>query len=162
MGKTPQEKIDRWVAAAGQENKGSKVIERVVTAGEFLEKNVRLSENEASKLLKGIDFSKPVDVVKLPQKVYVQYKVKHKGIWFTDTGLTPDAVGLSGCGRKRTLYRPAGTVPALRCKAMAIKDTWTPNRILETLSPESKRLGQMTSGGGTQYVVGDKSRMEEL
>jgi hypothetical protein len=95
--------------------------------------------------------------------VYVQYVQKHKGVWFTATGLTPDAVGLAGGKRTRKLFAPVGTVPALESTARAIKDTWTADRLFDSIAPAAKgKLGQMTRGGGTQYVVYDKSRMQEV
>ena len=163
MGQTPDDKITRWLEAAGQTHKSDSVRERVITAGEFLEKTARMSEAEACDCLGGIDFSKPVSVVRLPPGVYVQYLQKHKGVWFTATGLTPDLVGLAGGKRTRKLFAPVGAVFALESTARSIKDTWTADRLFQSIAPAAKgKLGQMTRGGGTQYVVFDKSRMEEI
>jgi hypothetical protein len=160
---TPPDKIARWVRAAGQTGKSQAVVERVVTAGEFLEKTARMSESDACECLSGIDFSRPVAVVRLPASVYVQYAQKHRGIWFTDTGLTPDQVGLAAGRRVRRLFTPMGVVHALQSTARSIKDTWTIDRILESVSPAAAgRLGQMTRGGGTQYVVHDRFAMREI
>ena len=166
MGITPKDKIDRWVKAAGQTGKSKFVIDRVVVAGEFLEKTGRMTEHQACGCLTGIDFSKPVEVVRLPDKVYVQYVAQHRGIWFTDTGLTPDAVGLAKGQRTRKLFRPSGMVHALKSTARAIKDSWTDGRLEQSV--DSKRpgqapmYGQHTQGGGTQYIVVDKHRMTEV
>jgi hypothetical protein len=163
MGKTPEDKVARWCKAAGQEGKSKDVVNRVIIAGEFLEKTARMSERDACDCLSGIDFSKTVGVVLLPQSVYVQYVQKHKGVWFTDTGLTPDAVGLADGKRNRKLFKPRGSVYALKSTARAIKDTWTAGRLFQSISPQAQRaIGQMTRGGGTQYVVFDKSAMEEI
>lgn len=163
MGKTPEEKIARWMQAAGQSGKSPAVRDRVVTAGEFLEKTARMTERETSSCLSGIDFSKPVSVVPLPPSVYVQYVQQHQGVWFTDTGLTPDLVGLAEGKRIRKLFTPAGTVHALKSTARSIKDTWTADRLFQSISPAAKgKLGQMTRGGGTQYIVFDKFRMKEV
>ena len=163
MGVTPPDKIERWVKAAGQSGKEPPVIARVVTAGEFLEKTARMSEAEACSCLTGIDFSKSVAVVRLPAAVCVQYGQQHRGAWFTSTGLTPDLVGLAAGRRTRKLYTPLGVVHALQSSARSIKDTWTIDRLFESVSPAARgRLGQMTRGGGTQYVVHDKSAMREL
>ena len=163
MGMTSSEKIARWVAAAGQTGKAKPVIDRVVTAGEFLERTARMSEPEACSCLTGIDFSKPVTPVKLTRKVYVQYVQQHKGIWFTNTGLTPDLVGLAEGRRLRKLFSPVGDVHALECTARSIKDTWTADRLFQSVSPVAKgKLGQMTQGGGAQYIVVDKLAMKEL
>jgi len=163
MGRTPEDKIDRWMAAAGQQGKGPSVRQRVVSAGEFLEKTTRMSEQEASSCLSGIDFSKPVAVVRLPQSVYVQYVRGHQGVWFTDTGLTPDRVGLAEGRRTRKLFTPVGVVHALKSTARSIKDTWTADRLFQSISPVAKgKMGEMTRGGGTQYIVFDKTRMKEV
>lgn len=163
MGMTPQDKIARWVQAAGQTGKSQAVIDRVVTAGQFLEGTARMSEAAASGCLTGIDFSKPVEVVRLPPSVYVQYTQQHMGIWFTDTGLTPDLVGLAEGRRLRKLFKPSGIVHALKSTARSIKDTWTPDRLFQSISPAAKgKMGQTTRGGGTQYIVHDKFAMSEV
>jgi hypothetical protein len=163
MGMTPADKIARWVKAAGQTGKSQSVVDRVVTAGEFLEKTARMSEHQACSCLTGIDFSKPVSVVRLPSSVYVQYVEQHHGVWFTDTGLTPDLVGLADGRRIRKLFTPVGTVHALQSTARSIKDTWTVDRLFQSISPAAKgKLGQMARGGGTQYVVHDKLAMKEI
>ena len=162
MGMTPPDKIARWVNTAGQAGKAKPVIDRVVTAGEFLEKTARMNESEACSCLTGIDFSKPVVVVKLTNSVYVQYVQQHKGIWFTNTGLTPDLIGLAEGRRLRKLFTPVGVVHALECTSRSIKDTWTADRLFQSISPAARgkfgqiKFGQMTSGGGTQYIVVDK------
>lgn len=163
MGITPDDKIDRWMVAAKQKGKGGSVLKRVIRAGEFLEKNARMREADACKCLSGIDFSKDVKVIRLPIKVYVQYVSKHKGHWFTDTGLTPDAVGLADGKRVRKLFRPSGSIHALQSTARGIKDTWTRDRLFQSLSPDAKKkMGQLTRGGGTQYFVAEKSRMRPV
>ena len=163
MGRTPDDKIARWMEAAGQTGKSVAVRDRVVTAGEFLEKTARMNERQASSCLTGIDFSRPVEVVRLPSKVFVQYVQKHQGVWFTETGVTPDQVGLAEGRRVRKLFTPVGTVHALQSTARAIKDTWTHDRLFQSLSPtQQRKLGQLTRGGGVQYIVFDKHRMQEL
>jgi len=167
MGRTPEDKINRWLTAAGQNDKNSDVRTRVITAGDFLEKTSRMNERSTCSCLTGIDFSKPVEVVRLPPKVYVQYVQQHQGIWFADTGLTPDLVGLAEgvaqCKRTRMLMTPVGTVHALKSTARSIRDTWTNERLFRSLSPEIKRkMATLTRGGGVQYIVFDKFRMREV
>lgn len=163
MGITPDEKVGRWIEAAGQTNKGPAVEKRVTAAGEFLEKTGRMTEKEACSCLTGIDFSLPVTVVRLPTSVYVQFVQQHKGIWFTDTGLTADDVGLAEGRRVRKLFVPVGVVPALKSTARSIKDTWTADRLFQSMSPAARgKMGQLTKGGGTQYIVFDKTRMREV
>ena len=207
MGVTPIEKINRWIEAAGQTGKPDSVKKKVIAAGEFLEKTCRASEEQACASLTGIDFSSTVEVDNLQTpSVYVQYAKKHRGEWFTDTGLSTDRVGIVIGSRKRKLFTPSGTVPALKTKARDIRDYWTQDRIFDNLKPyqigpiarylkvspeellqiaiigdrqdqeslirkaikkESKPilkklLGTSTRGGGTQYLVFDKSRMNEI
>ena len=163
MGRTPEDKIGRWMAAAGQTGKCDNVRARVVTAGEFVEKTPRMDERSACSCLTGIDFSKSVKLVRLPSKVYVQYLAKHKGMWFTDTGLTPDLVGLAEGKRTRKLFTPVGLVHALKSTARAIKDTWTYDRLFQSIAPTArKKMGQLTRGGGVQYIVFDKHRMKAV
>ena len=78
MGLTPQDKIARWVKAAGQTGKQQPVVDRVVIAGEFLERTARMNEPDACSCLTGIDFSKPVAVVRLHSSIYVQYEQQHR------------------------------------------------------------------------------------
>ena len=163
MGLTPQDKIARWVKAAGQTGKQQPVVDRVVIAGEFLERTARMNEADACSCLTGIDFSKPVAVVRLHSSIYVQYEQQHRGIWFTDTGLTPDLIGLADGRRVRKLFMPIGIVHALQSTARSIKDTWTADRLFQSLSPAARgKMGQMTRGGGTQYIVHDKFAMKEV
>ena len=163
MGITPPDKIARWVDAAGQTGKAKSVVDRVVTAGDFLEKTARMSEPEVCSCLTGVDFSKAVTVERLSKSVYVQYVQQHKGVWFTDTGLTPDRVGLAEGRRIRKLFTPLGVVHALKCTARSINDTWTVDRLFQFASPAARgKLGQLTQGGGTQYIVHDKFAMKEI
>jgi hypothetical protein len=139
------------------------VLNRVAVAGEFLERTARMNESDACERLTGIDFSQPVTVLKLPSSVFVQYVQKHRGVWFTDTGLTPDLVGLAEGKRVRRLFVPVGAVPALASTARAIKDTWTADRLFQSLSPTTRmKMGQLTRGGGKQYIVGDRFAMRPL
>ena len=102
-------------------------------------------------------------MVRLPDSVYVQYVAQHKGVWFTDTGLTPDLIGLAEGRRLRKLFAPLGVVHALQSNARSIKDTWSIDRLFQSVSPAARgKLGQMTRGGGTQYIVHDKFAMKEI
>jgi hypothetical protein len=108
-------------------------------------------------------FSKTVRVVRLPNSADVQYARQHRGIWFTDTGLTPDLVGLAQGRRTRKLFTPVGAVHALQSTARSIKGTWTPDRLFQSVSPAARgKSGQMTRGGGIQYVVIDRFAMKEI
>lgn len=162
MGKTPQSKIDNWLKATGLQGKGPGVVKRVVAAGEYCERTCRLSEEDTLKALTGIDFSHTVTVVRLPLKCYVQYKGQHVGRWFTDIGLTPDAVGLALGTRKRVLFVPSGAVYALKCTARSIRDNWTIGRIFDKKDLLSALKGVPTRGGGIQYLVHDRFRMDQI
>ena len=159
MGQTPPDKIARWSAAAGQSGKPPAVLARVVVAGEFLEKTGRLSEAAACECLTGIDFSHPVMVVRLAPGTYVQFTYHHVGAWFTRTGLTPGQVGLAKGQRERRLFKPSGTVWALQSTARPIKDYWTTGHLPQSLDPHSRRMGELTQGGGPQYFVIDRALM---
>lgn len=159
---TSPDKVERWVMAAGQTGKSKSVIDRVITAGDFLEKTGRMSEKEACECLTGVDFSKPVMVVKLTKSIYVQYVQRHKGVWFTDTGLTPDAVGLATGRRLRTLFTPAGTVHALKCTARSITDFWTGDKLFQLGTPaEREKIGQATKGRRNAVRRGEPVGNEE-
>lgn len=135
-----------------------------------------ISADKAFEYLGGIDLSKPVQEIQcLPDRIYVQYVQKYKGIWFTSTGLTPDHVGIAEGNRTRKLFRPSGNVPALKSVARSIKDVWSADRLFTPLKPENiaklnakgkelmkTRQGQLTSGGGTQFIVLDNLRMKEV
>lgn len=163
MGLAPAAKIDRWVTAAGYSTAfvNPSVRERIIIAAKFIENSA--TRADASSLLQGIDFSCPVEVWNsLPDRVFVQFVDHHLGFWFTDTGVTPDRIGLSSRGRTRRCFRPRGSVAALKSTAKGIKDHWSESALPMSLHPESGRMGEMTSGGGTQYLVIDRFQMEEI
>jgi hypothetical protein len=125
---------------------------------------------EASSWLQGIDFSKSVVVCNhLPDKLYVQFVGKHLGAWFTDTGMTPDQIGLANRRNGPRLFRPAGSVAALESTASSIKDWWSAGRAPDSVVPRAgqdrsgaPRKGQMTRGGGKQYLVINKFQMQQV
>jgi len=162
MGTAPDRKIAQWIAAAGKAaNVSPDVRERIITAAKFIENSAGISD--ASPLLRGIDFSKPVRVChRLPDGIYVQFVDHHLGAWFTTTGLRPDQIGLAEGHRRGKHFRPVGAVAALESTASAIKDSWTRGRREESLDPGSGRSGQMTGGGGTQYLVINKFQMQTV
>ena len=162
MGTPSADKVVKWLAAAGKTaNVSPQLRERVITAGQFIENSAR-AENTCD-LLRGIDFSKPVKVCNcLPQGVYVQFVDHHLGSWFTYKGLLPDQVGLAGGYRERKLFMPIGPVAALESTAKGIKDWWTPGRLKESWDPIQRKFGQLTSGGGVQYLVINKFQMHRI
>jgi hypothetical protein len=111
----------------------------------------------------GIDFSKPVRVCnRLPDGIYVQFVDHHFGSWFTHIGLRPDQVGLAEGQRKPERFRPVGVVAGLESTASAVKDYWTKGVVHESLDPTSGRRGQLTQGGGAQYLVLNRFQMEQV
>jgi len=168
MGAPPAHRIRQWLTAAGKSaDTAGPVRDRVIVAGQFIENSGRVPD--AFDLLRGIDFSKPVTVVRqLPMGVYVQFAGRHRGAWFTHAGLTPDQVGLAEGQRVRKLFRPIGAVAALESTARPINDWWTHGRLQEHLDPtgsirhDTRAYGQHTLGGGRQYLVIDRFQMQEL
>jgi hypothetical protein len=162
MGIAPAHKIDKWLAAAGKSAHVSpEVRERVIVAAQFIENSARLAD--ASPYLRGIDFSKPVRVCnRLPDGVYVQFVDHHLGSWFTSTGLTPSQVGLARGDRDQRRFRPAGAVAALESTASSVKDFWSGGRRQESVDPRSGKVGEMTAGGGVQYLVINRFQMQEI
>ncbi|MGE3180157.1 MAG: hypothetical protein AB7N71_00880 [Phycisphaerae bacterium] len=189
MGVTPEERIDKWLAAAGKSRRVPQNIrQRVIVAGEFLEKTARI--RDAASYLRGIDFSHPVVVLRqLPDGVYAQYNV-HLGNWFTLVGYPAQRLGISADGKPRTLYRPVGQVAALQSTARTTRDTWTKGRsvnqklrekLLDAVKPMTlldrdkkprslkekekfvdRRLGEDVGGGGIQYFVANKYQMTRV
>jgi hypothetical protein len=162
MGTASPEQISGWLAAAGKSaNVSSEVRERIIIAGQFIENSMR--RTDASSLLRGIDFSKPVRVCnRLPDGIYVQFVDHHFGSWFTHIGLRPDQVGLAEGQRKPERFRPVGVVAGLESTASAVKDYWTKGVVHESLDPTSGRRGQLTQGGGAQYLVLNRFQMEQV
>ncbi len=167
MGRTPEALVTQWMKLAGQEGKSGAVRERVKIAGEFLVKSAAMNEKRTQQCFRGIDFSKQVTAVRLPAGVYVQYVLGNVGSWFTETGLTPDLVGVSDMkvgdhGRKRTLFVPNGTVHALQSTAQSIRDTWTFKKLYPGADQALIReMAPLTRGGGTQYFVLEAARMKK-
>ena len=163
MNATVCEKEVRRLTAAGAETTESDVFQkRVLAAGEFLENTAGLTEEQICECLAEIDFAFPVIVAKLPRSVFVRSEDR-QGIWFTDTGLSPEDEGFRGGRRLQPLYSPIGVVPALKSTARSIRGRWTRDQILQA-SPQqaARRMDQRTNGGGAQYIVGGKLRMREL
>jgi hypothetical protein len=212
MGQTSQLVVEVWLLAAGESKAtGGSLRQRIVTAGDFLLKTgrlksgdlrpkpnetaeamlERLSATELIGSLKGIDFNSPVTPLSsLPDQVYVQYVKQHRGHWFTNTGLTQDAVGLASGFRTRKLFKPAGSVAALESRAKSIRDFWSADKLFKWSELQSKweviqqqaarrnppltltdghfellkkkLVGQSTQGGGVQYFVANPSQMTEI
>ncbi len=103
--------------------------------------------------LKGIDFTKPVEVVKIPKGTEViQYQVPggRQGSYYAFAGTRPDQIGIASQGKSRitgeivdkvaTRYKLKGDVEMLRSTAASITDTWSiPNKSVKA------------NGGGIQF-----------
>lgn len=197
MGKPTDKDIVAWLAAAGKSSASSKsIVQLVVDTAQFIQNTLKYNPVSC---LPGIDLSKPIKKISsLPDGIYLQWKDEKRGKWFTHTGISGDEVGISILGRKRKLYRPGGSVAALRSKAKSVKDTWTVSRLFQLIDSDDERvrklidkidkrlaaekkglnskelaerykrivqkvlgrLGQMTKGGGTQYLVANSGSMK--
>lgn len=162
--KVTPELEEAWLAACGKKANLSNVLKvKILSTGQFIAEHWGVKK--AAEFLSGIDVSKQIVQEKLKEGVgvYIQYKGKYQGSWFTQTGLTPDMVGLAEGKRLRKLFTPKSNVTVLRSTAKSIKDTWTPDRLIQSFDPREKKYGQMTSGGGVQYLVPNSgSNMQEL
>lgn len=129
------------------------ILARQKTAKDFFTKNMGLKDHEANDLMKGIDFDKPVELVKVPppdtMSQYVRKSHGKPGNWFNpDPKQTPDMLGLNGdpsIRELKTFKTPEGF--ALKSTASPIVDNWTDG---------SKAVS--TSGGGFQMTVSDEMK----
>ncbi len=109
--------------------------------------------------LKGIDFSRPVAVVDIPEHTPLgQWQVPGgpKGNYFAPLQETPGKLGISSVGhdptrgavsKAQTTYISNSRVPALRSHAASILDDWS-----------SPYAAAQTKGGGTQFFVPDPGK----
>lgn len=107
--------------------------------------------------LQGIDFSRPVKVVDLPDQTKLsQWQVPGgpQGNYFAGAETTPSELGISPVGHDPNLgavskiqtdYISTRSTPALRSTAASVDDTWS-----------SPYATAQTPGGGTQYFVPDQ------
>jgi hypothetical protein len=126
---------------------------REAVAMEYFTKEMGLPENDARKLLNGIDLDKAVEIVDVPPPDEMVQLVRkshgNPGNWFNpDPAQSADMVGLNGdpaIRELKTFKTPAGK--ALKSTAAPVIDNWT-----------SKADAVFTKGGGVQMTVTDAMR----
>ena len=149
-----------YLEALGRSREPPLVHERAGVAVEFLLKH--FPERDVLGYLRGIDFSKPVEVVTLqPGMTLIQYAGSRIGNWFSRPGFSPRNMGLSEAGRDRLVFRVDKPTAALKSRAAATTDTWTQGRTRDVITPSvgrsdgapAGRAGQLVDGGAEQYVI---------
>lgn len=168
------DKYKAWIEAAGKTSGISgTLLKRIALVANYMSMH-----GEAPETIRGIDTSKPIEIVTLAKSaLYVQYKCRpYKGKWFTNTGVSIRNLGISEGHdgkatrsgkpipkRTRAVFEVTGSVKALKSTARSITDTWTKARDQYKIDPTTGRAGEMVSGGGTQYYVASKylSKMKE-
>lgn len=97
--------------------------------------------------LKGVDFSKPVKITRLPPKTpLIQYQKPGDpvGNYFAPPGTPAKKLGIDPTGKVSKPYTTTKEIEVLESTTSPIKDKWsTPGKTV------------ITEGGGTQYVVKD-------
>jgi hypothetical protein len=132
---------------------------RLATAVGFLEKH--FPRERVLDYLDGIDLHSPVEVVKLKRgDTLVQFSKGKVGDWFTRKGFSMDKLGVSSAGRGERYFYVNQPVDALKTRAAATVDKWTPGRRRDVYSPVRHgngepiaKAGEFAPGGGEQYVL---------
>ena len=138
--------ISRYLEKLGNANAPVTVRQRVAVAVNFLLES--FADGEVLGYLKGIDFSKPVEVVTLqPGEAMFQYSNGRVGNWFAKRGIGSRNLGISDAGRERLEFRVSKPTRALKSTAAATGDTWTRGRAATRLGAE------LVDGGGAQFVI---------
>ncbi|TFY97334.1 hemagglutinin repeat-containing protein [Ramlibacter rhizophilus] len=102
---------------------------------------------------RGIDFSKPVEIVTLPKGAQVvQYQIPGGpvGGYFAPVGTPAESLGISSAGRERVIYVVTEELQVLRSTAA--------NTSLDLTLPESAR----GAGGGVQFFTNNRSAFKPL
>lgn len=123
------------------------LAERKALAQKYFEDQLGLEPQQATQLMKGIDFSKPVELADIPPPdVLYQYVRKGSdkvGNWFSPVLAEARALGLNPDPMIRELKQfKAPSTQVLKSTAAAVVDYWT-----------NKGVPVPTPGGGTQMVV---------
>jgi len=110
-----------------------------------------MSHDQALSHIKGIDFSQPVSVRRLPVgKNLTQWRnpARPVGNYFTEPGTSASQLDINPKGRVEQPFTVANDTKALTSRAALITDTWTdPGHPFDA------------SGGGRQYYVPDPSNL---
>ena len=153
-------KTAAYLDALGRSREPPLVHERAGVAVEFLLKH--FPERDVLGYLRGIDFSKPVEVVTLqPGMTLVQYTGARIGNWFSRPGFSPRNMGISEAGRDRLVFRTDRPIEVLRSRAAATTDSWTRGGRADVKSPAQGagagdpkvRPAEYVDGGAEQYVI---------
>ena len=136
------------VEAKAAESRASETVTsfpaRMKVAREFYEK-AGFSQERTADHLKGIDFSKPVEVVTLePSAKVIQYqRTGHNfGNYLAPPGTEASALGVNPAGRVATTYEVTRPVQVLRSTAAPVEDIWSaPGEVFKA------------NGGGIQYFT---------
>jgi filamentous hemagglutinin len=121
------------------------VAERQALARNFYETNTNWDAARIDSHLSGIDFTKPVDVVNIPEGSQLSqwnFPGGRVGNYFTDVGNGPGGLGVYTNGRVESVFQFNSSATALRSTAANISDTFS----VPGLSIEAP-------GGGTQYFI---------
>lgn len=140
------------VEAKAAESRASETVTsfpaRMKVAREFYEK-AGFSQERTADHLKGIDFSKPVEVVTLePSAKVIQYqRTGHNfGNYLAPPGTEASALGVNPAGRVATTYEVTRPVQVLRSTAAPVEDIWSaPGEVFKA------------NGGGIQYFTTESS-----
>jgi uncharacterized Zn-binding protein involved in type VI secretion len=121
-------------------------------------KNIQrpLTPAEINSNMKGIDFRRPVEVVEAPNQLgsYQSPVNGRQGNYYADRKVTPNELGIGDYAggpngtplpKENWLYDVKPGTRALRSTSGPIDDTWS-----------IRGTPQPTTGGGTQYYIGDK------
>ncbi|MEC4594653.1 polymorphic toxin type 46 domain-containing protein [Nitrospirillum amazonense] len=112
------------------------------------------SERRIADHLKGIDFTKPVDVVTLPEGTSVVQHVLpggKVGNYFAPPGTPASSLGINPANRVPTMFTLSQDTQVLRSTAAPVQDTWTvPGQVFDA------------EGGGTQYFTTNPSNFTQV
>ncbi|HEX2687538.1 MAG TPA: polymorphic toxin type 46 domain-containing protein, partial [Kofleriaceae bacterium] len=127
--------------------------------------------------LRGIDFSKPVEVTTLPKGTVVQQTQPPgapQGSYYAPPGTEPGKLGISPKGdlrgpdgetvmghvdKQTKLYVTTEDVVVLRSSAAKIEDTWSMHEIGSS-SKTGDPVPFLAEGGGTQYFTNSKVKLQ--
>lgn len=124
-------------------------LARYETAYNFYTRN-GFSADRAMGHLAGIDYTKPVAIVEIPQGTQLAQHVAggRVGNYFAPSGTPAEMLGINPAGRTPLLFEAAESTSALKSTAAPIVDNWTvPGEAFSA------------SGGGTQFFVPAKQAM---
>ena len=153
--------ITYYLERLGRPREPALVRQRVGVAIRFLRDDAKLGSDAILELLKGIDFSSPVEVCAantfkvgdiLISNVTGAAGRWRYGNWFTKAGFSTDSVGIAKGNRAYHRFQVVKPIPSLKSRSAAIVDTWTPGRTRDVTAPGGQ-AGEFVGGGGDQYFL---------